>query len=448
MAIGEGDSTARLNITHHIFTEGFSWNVSNIWPPFYFAFYTLPLYLYKSWKSILIFQIILSLVSLALYYLVVNKIFNKKIALLSSITLLCLPTAPKLYFSALSETPFFFFFILGVITQLYSKKFSALKYIVPIWFLCAAMIRLEGWVVLPLFYLILIYKKEYRVVALSFPLCFYCFYMAELGFYQSNGASLSAFTNIIKTTALEAKIASLNYLDSTKNFFKALFFETGIIVLIFFGSLIHVKKHKMTALFLASCGASIWLMYMTGMSLQKLTILNRYFFFPTACALPFVYFSIDRIKKEFVVVFLLLHLVLFNPLEPNVKIVKPFKNNTDEKIFRDLRKREFKSIFIGDWQDLYLHTVFETFNLYSGGTLDVHVNRGEIYRSTNRIELTKSLLDNVINSGVRHFLLAKDWITYQKVFIPFYINNSSYEVKELTDYGYYSLYELKKIQKN
>ena len=117
-----GDSVARASLAMDTYLNGINWGISTIWLPLFFTYFSLPLFLHFSIESLVFFQFFISLVTIPLFYYLIQKGFNTRIAICSSFILSIMPTHARLSNTVLSEPLSLFFIIAGLFTYLLHRE--------------------------------------------------------------------------------------------------------------------------------------------------------------------------------------------------------------------------------------------------------------------------------------------------------------------------------------
>lgn len=187
------DAVSRIFLTQQWYEDP-HWITTGVWLPFHFYLNGFAFWIYYDRElSPVLFNLVLSCLSIFPYYHFVKKEFNANGALYSTLLFIISPVLFRNGFMALSETPFWFFMVYTL--YFISKGFFSGK---TTWFFLAGIamgiasgLRFEGWLLIVLFSLLVFLRKNlkgaiaFALVSSVFPIIWiYCSLSANGTFFH------------------------------------------------------------------------------------------------------------------------------------------------------------------------------------------------------------------------------------------------------------------------
>lgn len=245
----EGDVMGRLIFSETLFTRNLKYNieyysfVSGIWLPFFHLMENFILLFFSNPVEI-IYEVILilSIMTVIIFYFLIKKLFKKKIAIVSSILLISFPIFLGFSLQAMTEIPFLFFLFLSFYFFLDIKKNKNFIWFSISYFI-ASMTRHEAWIFIPLF-IIFLPKKISKLKKYIFVLIIllYPTFLFLINFYYHQ--DLLRIPTVIQTAMIKIDNCVIDFSNTSQflflfyNSFPMMEFIFGII-----GLLIFIKKN-------------------------------------------------------------------------------------------------------------------------------------------------------------------------------------------------------------
>ena len=286
-----GDSSKRALLAFHVVNGDFHWAMSAIWNPIHFILLSIPLLIYKSTVSIALFQIIMSSLSLIIYYILVRHYFNRSIAFLSFVFFGLTYQYIVISSSAMSEVLFILFIFICLLASADTKKtLTNFQYITATVFLSlAGLIRYEGFFLFFIVWPYLTWKHKKYNLSFIAPLTFFpIIYLYEHALYlywgewflgltrnPSDSSLVNAVTNGIAN--LSDTIVSIGHIH-LENF--GLFAILGAPVL-----LLHIYRRNINSFNLVAL-ITVSMVYF-GAVTEKIALFPRYFILLFSLMFPY-----------------------------------------------------------------------------------------------------------------------------------------------------------------
>lgn len=432
--LGSGDSSTRAYMVLDGFINGYSWALSDIWLPFYFIFYSIPLYFHYSTISLLVFHYILSLGVLTFAFIYLRKTLNSNIT--SSLCILALSTQPIfriLTSTALSNVSFSFFLLCGII--FHTKKENSLKdYITPICFILASFIRYEGLIFILVFLTYIIIQKQLKKFLISISVFLVPFFIHE--YHQMNTYNtpfLHALLNNPNESVVVNKYMGFTSISSKLEWIiKLLFRNLHIIPLIgiFFKiKNITISKLKNTDL-LEVIALVSFLLILLGNLNDSVVLFSRYWY--TALILIFIAFIKYIPRKYFLLEGVLIVFIIFSKPMNLMKEHKSSLTNLREpiKLMSNFDKKVH--IYIDDFYGNYHFNAAKAYNLEYKSRLHIYYYNHDILESDyygDDVEF-EQFIKQVQEYNIEYTLLIKGSSLYKRI-----IKSDDFQYKRYKEYN-------------
>jgi hypothetical protein len=388
---GGGDSSARALITIKHFTSGYDWFVSSIWLPFYFLLYGLALKIDYSFSSLLYYQLVISILSLMVFYKVLQENYEEKIQFISILFISLLPVQLGMVSSVLSELPLFLFAVIGV--YFYEKRTKTFLILATICFLAASMIRFEAW----FFYIgFVVYdnlkkKSVKRLLLLVLPFvlltAFYEFKQYENTNIPFAGLTTNDSPSFFVNRRNGFGMISERLLGMTNILIK----QTGLLFLFVpFGLYLKFKERKFTLMDTIFSINSVLLIF--GSAINSIAIFPRYWLIPISLGIPIAASGVQFIKNKYLkVLIIFLSLILINPFK--FHFLYPNSILGIQKMAKLIsHKRSIKKLYVDDIDHQYIFVSLEMYLRLKNTVINIqHRNEGKYIKQARNLEPKFSL---------------------------------------------------------
>lgn len=286
-----GDATFRTKVAFDLFEYGFNWGMSGFFMPLYFYLYQPILHIHQSIKSLIIFQIILSLIGLASFYTATKFRFSEKVALLSTFLLSINYFHIILSVTLMSELVFFLFVCLCLVfAYRFEVKPNFYNYFLTTLFAgLSGLVRYEGMVVFFAVWIVMSFKYRRTVpIFLSLLVYFIPSALYEYNMFQETGILLYGLaSNPEESRQVNLALFGISSLtDRILGIFRVTSENGGFFVLPGVLALFHLtlkKKFNITYLVTGICTGMVYISALKG----DIAFFERYFLTPIALLTPY-----------------------------------------------------------------------------------------------------------------------------------------------------------------
>ena len=339
---------------------------------------------YNPYFSPRLLNTILGTLTVPVFYILLNKLYGRKVAIFSSLLLSLLPIHAGLSVSSLTEASHVFEILIGFLFLIYAIEKKEKRWVficLSLFFLTLAnMTRYESWMFIPLWPAYLYWKtrdKTLSLAFLTFLLAFPIFWMT--GNYVASGSPLIGFFSAAESGPAAVGANPVSFVKAVIIILKKLAFQLSIPVmaLILLGvisnliSIKDLKKQSPQILYL-SIFFLFWSFMLYFAMLRGRSLWVVYLLFGIVIALPFAFFPFRKFKFFPIISFIILCLFIFLVVPPiyqelsetsyariYVTKVKPIEM---EQVASWLKESDYKSDYIlmtrMGWKSKYLLLYF------------------------------------------------------------------------------------------